>query len=144
MDTIRQLSIFLENKQGVLYRVLNILTENGINIKALSLGDASEFAILRLIVEEPEKTKELLTKKDYVVKITNVLAIELLDEPGGLTSVLKILHDGEIDLDYLYAFTQGTPQKAILIFHVIDLEKVKTLFKENNVRILSEEDICNL
>lgn len=144
MKKIKQLSIFLENKQGILYKVSNILTENDINIKGLSLSDTSEFAILRLIVNEPERTKEILNEHDFIVKIREVIGIELLDEPGGLSTNLKILDDAGIDLEYLYAFTHEKTNRAIVIMQTSNLEKAYKLFEENNTKIVSLEEIYNL
>ena len=105
MYKITQLSIFLENKVGKLYQVLDLLAENEINIRALSLADTTEFGILRLVVQDPIKAKDVLEKKDYIVKNTPIIGAELDDTPGGLSSILKILKDEGIDLEYLYAFT---------------------------------------
>ena len=105
MYKITQLSIFLENKRGNLYNTLDLLAKNDINIRALSLADTTEFGILRLVVQDPEKAKKILEENWYIVKNTPIVGAELDDTPGGLSSVLKILNDEEIDLEYLYAFT---------------------------------------
>ena len=105
MVKIKQLSIFLTNQKGRLYNVLNILAENNINIRALSLTDTSEFGILRLIVDNPDKGEQILEANNYSLKTTQAIAVELEDVPGGLVSILKILNDNEINLNILYAFT---------------------------------------
>ena len=87
---IKQLSIFIENQTGRLYEALDILAQEDINIRALSLADTSEFGILRLVVNNPDKGKEILEKNDFIVKLTDIAAVVLDDTPGGLTRVLKI------------------------------------------------------
>ncbi len=115
MYKITQLSIFLENKVGKMYQVLDLLAQNDINIRALFLADTNEFGILRLVVQDPVKAKEILEKNNYIVKNTPIVGAELDDTPGGLSSILKILKDEGIDLQYLYAFTHEKTEKAILL-----------------------------
>ena len=93
---IKQLSIFIENQPGRLYKALEILAQEDVNIRALSLADTSEFAILRLVVNSPEKGMEILEKNNFIVKLTDIIGVELDDTPGGLTKVLKILNDENI------------------------------------------------
>ena len=123
MYKITQLSIFLENKVGKLYQVLDLLAENEINIRALSLADTTEFGILRLVVQDPIKAKDVLEKKDYIVKNTPIIGAELDDTPGGLSSILKILKAEGIDLEYLYAFTHEKEDKAILLLQSKELDE---------------------
>jgi hypothetical protein len=141
---VDQLSIFLENKKGNLYNALNILSIANVNIRALSLADTSEFAILRIVVDNPIKGKEILEENNFVVKITKIIAIELNDDPGGLSKVLKILDNNDIDLEYLYAFTHDKVDKAILFLHTDDLDNLITVLKNNNVIIVSPEEIYDL
>ncbi|MCQ2977835.1 MAG: ACT domain-containing protein [archaeon] len=144
MDKINQLSIFIENRTGALYDVLNLLAESNVNIRALSLADTSEFAILRLVVNDPVKGKEVLESNDFIVKITPILAIELKDVPGGLSSILKILDDAELDLDYLYAFTHEKTASAILLLHTADLDLLAKVLKDKNIGIVAPEEVYNL
>lgn len=144
MDKINQLSIFIENRTGALYDVLNLLAESNVNIRALSLADTSEFAILRLVVNDPVKGKEVLESNDFIVKITPILAIELKDVPGGLSSILKILDDAELDLDYLYAFTHEKTASAILLLHTADLDLLANVLKDKNIGIVAPEEVYNL
>lgn len=141
---VDQLSIFLENKKGNLYNALNILSNADVNIRALSLADTSEFAILRIVVDNPVKGKEILEKNNFVVKITKIVAIELNDNPGGLSDVLKILDENNIDLEYLYAFTHEKADKAILFLHTDDLNNLINVLKDNDIIIVSPEEIYDL
>ncbi|MDO5850210.1 MAG: acetolactate synthase [Methanobacteriaceae archaeon] len=144
MNKIKQLSIFIENQTGALYNALNVLAEGGINIRALSLADTSEFAILRLVVQDPIKGKELLESKDFIVKDVPLLAIELNDVPGGLASILKVLDDENIDLEYIYAFTHEKTSKAILLLHTSDLDQLEEVFTENNIALVQPSEVYNL
>lgn len=141
---LNQLSIFLENKKGRLYKALDILANGGINIRALSLADTSEFGILRLVVQNPSKGKELLEKNNFIVKDTPIIGVELDDTPGGLSTILKILRDEDINLEYLYAFTHEKTEKAILLLQANDLNGLITTLKSNNITIVPPEDVYNL
>ena len=144
MNKIKQLSIFIENQTGALYNVLNVLAEAEINIRALSLADTSEFAILRLVVNKPTKGKEVLEANDFIVKETPILAIELNDVPGGLSSILKLLDEENVDLEYLYAFTHEKSTNAILLLHTSDLELLESILTKNDIGIVSPDEVYNL
>ncbi len=144
MEKIKQLSIFLTNQKGRLYKVLNILAENNINIRALSLADTSEFGILRLIVDDPDKGQEILEENNYTIKISPAIAVELDDVPGGLSSVLKILNDNDINLDYLYAFTHEDSDKAMLLLCTHDLDLLINVLKDKSIRVVPSDEVYNL
>lgn len=144
MVKIKQLSIFLTNQKGRLYNVLNILAENNINIRALSLTDTSEFGILRLIVDNPDKGEQILEANNYSLKTTQAIAVELEDVPGGLVSILKILNDNEINLNILYAFTQDYSDKAILFLSIPNLDFLIKILKENSISLVPSNVIYNL
>jgi hypothetical protein len=144
MYKITQLSIFLENKVGKLYQVLDLLAENEINIRALSLADTTEFGILRLVVQDPIKAKDVLEKKDYIVKNTPIIGAELDDTPGGLSSILKILKDEGIDLEYLYAFTHEKEDKAILLLQSKELDELIAILNAYKVPLVPAEEVYNL
>ena len=133
---IKQLSIFIENQTGRLYEALDILAQENINIRALSLADTSEFGILRLVVNNPDKGKEILEKNDFIVKLTDIAAVVLDDTPGGLTKVLKILKEEKIDLEYLYAFANDANENAILLLHTDDMDEMINVLKSNDVKLV--------
>ena len=141
---VDQLSIFLQNKKGNLYNALNVLSDGDINIRAVSLADTSEFAILRIVVSNPKKGMKLLEENNFIVKLTKIIAIELNDTPGGLSNVLKVLNDNNIDLEYLYAFTHEKEGKAILFLHTDDLDKLISILESNSIAIVLPEEIYNL
>ena len=141
---IKQLSIFLQNRMGSLSKPLEVLSENDVNIRAMCMADTSEFGILRLVVDNPDKGKEVLEEKNFLVKITDIIGVEMYDGPGGLTSVLKIIKDNEIDLEYLYAFTHNKENKAILLLHADDIDNLISVLTQNNVTIVSSDEVYNL
>lgn len=141
---IKQLSIFLQNKMGSLAKPLEVLTVADVNIRAMCMADTSEFGILRLVVDDPEKGKKALEQNNFLVKMTEIIGVEMNDTPGGLTSVLKTIRDNNIDLEYLYAFTHDKADKAILLLHADDIDKLIEVLQNNNITIVPSEEVYNL
>ena len=141
---IKQLSIFLQNRMGSLSKPLEVLSDADVNIRAMCMADTSEFGILRLVVDDPEKGKEALEKNNFLVKITDIIGVEMNDTPGGLTTVLKIIKDNEIDLEYLYAFSHDKAEKAILLLHADKLDELIGALEENDIIIVQAEEVYNL
>ncbi len=141
---IKQLSIFLQNRMGSLAKPLEVLTIADVNIRAMCMADTSEFGILRLVVDNPEKGKEALEENNFLVKITEIIGVEMNDSPGGLTTVLDIIKDNLIDLEYLYAFTHDKADKAILLLHSDDIDNLIDVLTKNNIHIVSAEEVYNL
>ena len=129
---------------GSLYKPLEVLTVADVNIRAMCMADTSEFGILRLVVDDPEKGKQALEENNFLVKITDIIGVEMNDAPGGLTSVLGIIKDNLIDLEYLYAFTHAKEGKAILLLHADDLDRLISVLSENKITIISAEEVYNL
>ncbi len=113
---IHQLSLFLENKPGQMAGPCRLLAEAGINIRTLTLADTQRFGILRLIVSDWQQSKELLENAGYLVNITEVVAVEVDDRPGGLGALLELFENTDINIEYMYAFTFGREGRAALIF----------------------------
>jgi len=125
---VDQMSIFLENKSGRLAEVSRILGKAGINIRALSLADTSDFGILRLIVNDCAKAAEVLKTNQFTVSITQVVAVEVADRPGGLAHILDILENENINVEYMYAFVERSSDNAVIIFRFDEIDKaIKTL-----------------
>ena len=129
---------------GSLYKPLEVLTVADVNIRAMCMADTSEFGILRLVVDDPIKGKEALEENNFLVKITDIIGVEMNDTPGGLTTVLRVIKDNLIDLEYLYAFTHEKEGKAILLLHADDLDKLINTLDDNNITIVKSEEIYNL
>ncbi len=132
---VEQISIFIENKSGRLAEVARVLGDAGVNIRALSLADTSDFGILRLIVNDCEKAKQVLKNTGFTVSKTEVVAIEVPDRPGGLFEILQALDKESINVEYMYAFVERCGENAVIIFRFDETEKaIKTLLdKEFNV-----------
>lgn len=141
---IKQLSIFLQNRMGSLSKPLEVLTIADVNIRAMCMADTSEFGILRLVVDNPIKGKEALEENNFLVKITDIIGVEMNDAPGGLTTVLRIIKDNLIDLEYLYAFSHDKEGKAILLLHADKLDELISVLNENKIPLVSAEEVYNL
>jgi len=141
---LKQISIFLENRKGRLWKALNILSCTKINIRALSIADTSEFGILRMIITEPEKAKEILEEANFVVKINNVIAVSISDEPGGLESVLKALNKMNINVEYIYAFVEKKGENAIVVIRTEDIDAGIAALEKGGITVLSPEEVYSL
>lgn len=141
---IKQLSIFLQNRMGSLSKPLEVLSNANVNIRAMCMADTSEFGILRLVVDNPEKGKEALEESGFLVKITEIIGVEMNDTPGGLTNVLNIIKDNGIDLEYLYAFTHEKEGKAILLLHSDDIDRLISVLKDSDITVVQSNEVYNL
>ncbi len=141
---VEQISVFLENKAGRLAEVAEVLGKEGINIRALSLADTTDFGILRLIVNDREKAKKALKDAGFTVGITQVIAVEVEDKPGGLAKILKLLANEGINVEYMYAFVERSSGNAVLIFKFEDLDKAIEVLQENGVRVIPGERVYSL
>lgn len=144
MKKVEQISIFLENKKGRLLEVLKVLASELINIRALSVADTSEFGILRLIVSDPFKAKNALEQNNFSVGITEVIAVEIPDKPGGLASILSIFNNADINVEYTYAFVPKNAEEAVVVFRVEDIDSAIKALQKENIRVLSSEDVYSL
>ncbi|MCU0601595.1 MAG: ACT domain-containing protein [Desulfobacterales bacterium] len=138
---VEQISIFLENKPGRLEEVTRIFEGGGINIRALSLADTTEFGILRLIVNDHEKAKRLLNEKGYTVGINEVVAVEVEDRPGGLHRILMALSKESINVEYMYAFVRQSGRNAVLIFRFDNIQAATAVLKREGMRVIDGRDL---
>jgi hypothetical protein len=138
---VEQISIFLENKSGRLAEITDILARNGINIRALSLADTADFGILRLIVDDMEKTTRLLKENGFTVGTNEVVAVVLPDRPGGLAGILSALQGKNVNVEYMYAFVQKCGGNAVLIFRFDELEKAIDTLHKAGFKILKREEV---
>ena len=141
---VEQISVFLENKAGRLAEVTRILGESGVNIRALSLADTTDFGILRLIVDQYDLAREVLKSKGFTVGKTEVVAIEVPDRPGGLASVLAILAQAGINVEYMYAFVQHSGKNAVIIFRFDNLDEAISFLQKEGIHIYQGEEVYRL
>lgn len=146
---VKQLSIFLENKSGRLSEVTSALGKAGINIRALSLADTSEFGILRLIVNDIAKARQLLHEMEFTLGETDVLAVEIPDRPGGLAGVLETLAKNNINVEYMYAFVTKAPCEnekpaAIVVFRFEDIDGAIDALQGAGIHLLGAKELYNL
>ena len=137
---VKQLSLFLENQPGALSRPIQLLAKGKFNILTLSLADTQQFGILRFIVKDWEKAKAFLEKNGFVVKVTEMVAIEVADQPGGLSAILATLEKAKVNLEYMYGFTLKQEGKGLLAFRFDDPDTaIKALQKKGISPVRSVE-----
>lgn len=136
--TVKQLSVFVENRTGTTVEIIQVLGECGIDIRALSIADTTDFGILRLIVSDPERALSALKERNITVSITEVIGVKLVDRPGGLANVLTILRDGDISVEYMYAYVSKSEENACIILRVSDTERALNILNDHGVSIVDE------
>ncbi len=139
-----QLSVFIENKPGRLAAALEVLAKGSVDISALSLADTSEYGILRLIVNDADTAKKVLREAGIIVKITKVLALSMNDVPGGLSHILDIFAQNNINVDYMYAFVGKQSGKAITVVKVSDADAAEKALAEADINTAGAKDIYRL
>ena len=138
---MKQISVFVENQPGSLMRVTSALNEARINIRAIASFDTPEFGILRLVVEQPEKAKEFLTEKGFVVGVQEVVGAELKDEKGNLNEMLKVLADQGISVGYIYSFVIRENKAPVMVFHSDDNVKAEAALKEAGILLIKDDEL---
>lgn len=141
---VEQISIFIENKSGRLAEVTRILGDAGVNIRALSLADTSDFGILRLIVNDREKAKGVLKEKGFTVSKTEVVAVEVPDQPGGLAGILQVLDKETINVEYMYAFVERCGSNAVIIFRFDETDKAINTLAANGFNMLEGDKLYGI
>ena len=142
--TVKQISVFLENKPGALAKFTDVLSKNKIDMRALSLAESSDFGIVRMIVKDVFNAMQVLKDEGYICSATNVLAVAIPDEPGGLANVIYYLGVEDINVEYMYAFTTRQKDLAYMIFRVEDNEKAASVLAKNGVKLVSQDSLATL
>ncbi len=137
---LKQLSVFVENKPGKLLEAVKALADANINLRAMSIADTKDFGILRLIVSDIPKSKEILSE-DMLITVTDVVAVEMKDEAGSLFSILTALADANINIEYMYAFTASTGSGAYVVFRVDDNAAAENALSAKGIKLLTDSDI---
>lgn len=141
---VKQISLFLENKKGRLAQVCRIIGNAGINIRALSIADTTDFGILRLIVNDPQKAYEVLNNEGFVVSITDVLAIKVADTPGSLADILEKVDNVGVNVEYAYAFIGTTMEDALVIIRAEKPAEALSKLERIEIPILRGEELYTL
>jgi len=141
---ITQISIFLENKRGRLFQVCSLLGQNNINIRALTIAESEGFGVLRVVVDKPQEAMKLLKSNDIVASLTDIVAVEVADQPGGLANILRIFSENDINVEYMYGFVEKFSDKALMVFRVENPDRGTALLIQNNIKIIREDDLRNL
>jgi len=138
---LKQLSLFLENQPGALGRPVQLLAKARFNILTLSIAEANQFGILRLILRDWEKAKKLLEKNGFVVRVTDMVAVEVSDQPGGLARILAVVEKAGINVEFMYAFTEKRENKAVLVFRFDDPDTAIKILQQRKVNVISSVDL---
>lgn len=138
---IAQLSVFLENKPGRLQKILKVLKDENINIMTLTIAELTDFGILRMIVNKPEKAHLALKKESVTCSVTDVLGVAVNDTPGSLLSLIDTFGKNDLNIEYMYAFTEKKNNKAIMIFRFEDIEAAKKALVKEGIDIVKKIDI---
>ena len=139
-----QISIFIENRAGRVANITTALGNAGINIRALSLADTSDFGILRLIVSDTEKAKETLKDHGFTVRVSEVIAVAIPDSPGALGNLLSIMEHAGLNVEYMYAFIEKNMDQAVIIFRFDDIDKAIETLIENDVTVIEESTLMTM
>ena len=140
--SIKQISVFLENKPGRLKQMTSVLAANNVDMRALSLAETKDFGIARLVVDDVFNAVNILKEADFVASLTSVLAVEIPDVPGGLDQLLTTFADSNVNIEYMYAFIGGKDKKhAYMIFRVADTKAAEARLSGQGLKILTQEDI---
>ena len=141
---IKQLTVFIQNKKGTVVSVTDILSKNGINLRALSIAETQDFGILRLIVNDEKAAEKVLEENGYLIKVIDVVGVKIGDEPGKLTAALDVLDKSNINVEYLYAFMARTEKHAYVVLRVEDNAVAEKALSDAGFKMISEADINKL
>ena len=144
MDTIKQFSIFVENKQGKMAALTRLIADAGIDLRTLSLADTRDFGILRVIVNKPDETEALLRDNGWTFKATSVIGVKVPDCPGGVATVLEALNEADVNVEYMYAFVNRTPGRADTVICVDNEETALKTLRDKKIDILTAEEAYDI
>jgi len=141
---VKQISVFMENRPGRLAEITKILSDNGIDIRAINIADTTDFGILRMIVNDEVKAEKVLRDNQMTANISDVIAISISDSVGAFSKVIQLLKDKDISIDYIYSFIGEKSTRAVIVLKTSDLELSSEILTKNDVKVLSKEDVNNL
>lgn len=141
---VKQISVFLENTKGSLSRLTRLLSKNGVDLIALSIADTEQYGIMRCIVSDTELGVKIMREAGYVARLTDVLAVSVPDQPGGLTNVLNLLNAADVSVEYLYSFVRNSGSHALVIFRLNDNERGAKVLRDGDITLLTQEEVRSL
>ncbi len=142
--SLKQLTVFVQNQKGALVTVTEILAQNEVNLRALSIADTADFGILRLIVNDNEIAIKALSEKDFLIKTTDVVGVKIGDQPGKLSKALAVLDSAGINVEYLYAFMARTERHAYVVLRVADNQTAEAALEDAGFHLITDADIAKL
>ena len=142
--SIRQISVFLENKPGMLNKMTEVLAEHSIDMRALSIAETKDFGIARMIVDDVYAATNVLKEADFVASLTQVLAYQIPDETGGLNKLLQTFTNAKVNIEYMYAFLGAGTANAYMIFRVADTKAAETALAAKGLKALTQEEIAQI
>ncbi len=142
--SLKQLTVFVENKQGTLVDITDLLAKNNINIRALSIADTQDYGILRLIVNDIDAACAVLSEQGYLIKTIEVVGVKIGDAPGKLSKALQVLDEAEINMEYLYAFMARTEKHAYVVMRVADNCAAESALENAGFHMITDADVCKL
>ena len=138
---VYQISVFLENRAGQFAEITGILAENGIDLRAISIAETADYGILRMIVDDAQKTTSLLMQHGYLLTMTPVIVVAVSDQPGGIAPVLATMAEGNIDIEYMYSLFTHVAGKSYIVFRVAEAEKFTTVLAEHGISLCTSEEL---
>lgn len=143
--SVKQISVFLENRPGTLQKMTAVLAENKVNMRATSLAETKDFGIARIIVDDDYEASNVLKEAGFINSLTPVLAVEIKNEVGALSKTLQVFSEGAINIEYMYSFLSvKRPEHACMIFRVSDTEKAEAFLGAHGVRLLNQDELSDL
>ncbi len=141
---IKQLTVFVENRQGAMVAITETLSKHNVNLRALSIAETEDFGILRLIVNDEETAEKVLRDEGYLIKITDIVGVKIGDAPGKLSAALKVLDDNKINIEYLYAFMARTEKHAYVVIRVEDNNAAESALTSAGFHLVTDADVAKL
>ena len=141
---LTQISVFLENRKGRLYDVCSLLGKTNINIRALTIAETESFGVLRIVVDKSDLAIQTLRKNSFVANLTDVVAIEVGDKPGGLAEILKVFADNDVNVEYMYGFVEKFSDNALLVFRFEDTDNATKILADKGVKVVTRREIEGL
>ena len=139
--SVYQISVFLENRAGQLAEITGVLSDSGIDLRAMSIAETADYGVLRMIVKDAEKATSILLSHGYILSMNPVLVIAVSDQPGGVAGVLKVLAEGDIDIEYMYSLFTQVEGKAYMVFRVSEEEKFVSLLAAHGMTLCTAEEL---